>query len=142
MGQYHNIYSTTKKEMLNAHNFNGGIKLLEQSGNYPLMTGFLLLLSNSNGRGGGDININYEYDKTTYKKLPPSSLIKEQETILNAISGRWSGDNIVIQGDYAEKNDKAFINDYEIEQYHDISNEVKKALMINKYLAKEIKNND
>lgn len=50
------------------------------------------------------------------------------EAKLAAISGRWAGDEIVIQGDYAEAGDPSFIPESELETYRDISRLVLDAL--------------
>lgn len=101
MGQYHKVYNKTKNECLNAHKFGQGLKLVEQIGFEGSVADVLfLLLANSNGRGGGDF--------------------KDHEII-----GRWAGDEIVVQGDYAEEGDAAFIPDSELEQYVDISHYAK-----------------
>jgi hypothetical protein len=55
------------------------------------------LVTNSNGRGGGDV---------------------EDHPLI----GSWAGDSIVVQGDYAEESDPAFIsNTYD---YEDITKQV------------------
>ncbi len=85
MGQYHKVYNLDKKEFLHAHNMNMGLKLMEQVGfEKSTADALFLLLANSNGRGGGDAN--------------------EHEYI-----GRWAGDKVVVQGDYAEEGDTGFI---------------------------------
>ena len=97
MGQYHMTYNITKKEFINPHRINNGHLLMEQIG-APNSTAdaLFLLLANSNGRGGGDA-----------RRHP-------------AI-GRWAGDQIVVQGDYAEERDPGFIPHEECEGYTDIS---------------------
>lgn len=102
------------------------------------MSGLVLLLCNSNGRGGGDLNINYEYDSKTYKRLPLKGQAKEDEAALNAVAGRWAGDEIVVQGDYAEKGDPSFITDKMLEKYKKINDIVIRALEIDRYLKDEI----
>jgi hypothetical protein len=116
MGQYHTIYNLDKKESYSA----GGAKLWEKAYFTEGMMGLMVLLSNSNGRGGGDfynpispplekgekytMHINgkgrINVTKKDYLKL---------EKLLKEINGRWAGDRIVIQGDYAEKDDPSFI---------------------------------
>jgi len=92
MGHYHEIYNVDKKE------FFGEGKLLENIGYVKSnSTALFLLLANSNGRGGGDAED-------------------------HAWIGRWAGDRIVIQGDYANENDQAFIAD--TDQYKDITLDV------------------
>jgi hypothetical protein len=107
MGQYHVLYNTDKKEYVHGHRIDNGLKLIEQVGfEKSTATALFLLVANSNGRGGGDVN--------------------EHELI-----GRWAGDRIVVQGDYAEEGDQAYINDAERKTYTDISAEVLD--LLNKY---------
>lgn len=107
MGQYHVLYNTDKKEYVHAHRIDNGLKLLEQVGfEKSTSTALFLLVANSNGRGGGDAN--------------------EHELI-----GCWAGDRIVVQGDYAEEGDQAYITDAERETYTDISAQVLD--LLNKY---------
>lgn len=97
MGQYHIAYNRTKKEYVHAHRIDNGLKLMEQVGfDKSTSTALFLLLANSNGRGGGDARI-------------------------HDMIGRWAGDAIVVQGDYADQNDPGFIPDSELESYTDIS---------------------
>lgn len=95
MGQYHTLYNVDKKQKVDGLS---GYKLLEQIG-YPksTATALLLLVANSNGRGGGDV-----------KDHP--------------LVGSWAGDRIVVQGDYAEEGDQAFISD--TDTYKDITKQV------------------
>lgn len=107
MGQYHVLYNTDKKEYVHAHRIDNGLKLLEQMGfEKSTSTALFLLVANSNGRGGGDAN--------------------DHELI-----GRWAGDRIVVQGDYAEEGDQAYISDAERQTYTDISAQVLD--LLNKY---------
>ena len=101
MGQYHKVYNIDKKEYIEPHEINNGLKLVEQIGfEESTSTALFLLLANSNGRGGGDVED-------------------------HALIGSWAGDRIVIQGDYAEEGDTGFISDREIDGYLDISHQVK-----------------
>lgn len=107
MGQYHVLYNTDKKEYVHAHRIDNGLKLLEQVGfEKSTSTALFLLVANSNGRGSGDAN--------------------DHELI-----GRWAGDRIVVQGDYAEEGDQAYISDAERQTYTDISAQVLD--LLNKY---------
>jgi len=104
MGQYHKVYNVDKKEFLNAHNLDNGLKLMEQVGfEKSTATALFMLLANSNGRGGGDARV-------------------------HPFVGRWAGDRIVIQGDYAEPGDQGFIEDDDRNSYTKISMDVKKML--------------
>lgn len=102
MGQYHEVYNSDKKEFFHAHRIDNGLKLLEQVGfEKSSSSALFLLLANSNGRGGGDAR-------------------PDRETII----GRWAGDRIVVQGDYAEKGDHGYLTPEELDQYTDISEQV------------------
>ena len=85
MGQYYVVANITKREFIDPHFFGNGVKLMEFAvcGN-STMTGLAILLASSNGMGGGDLH------------LPSGSKFDH-------IPGRWSGDNIVIAGDYDEQ---------------------------------------
>lgn len=106
MGQYHKVYNLDKHEFINPHEIDNGAKLLEQCGPGDLATtsdAVWLLIANSNGRGGGDAN-----------KHP--------------MVGRWAGDRLVVQGDYAEAADKAYLPNEAKANYTNISLDVKKML--------------
>lgn len=119
MGQYHVIFNIDKKEYLSL----GGAKLWEKASCLPASMGLLVLLANSNGRGGGDLNNpvldNYpkpgQYSKWSNAKQKKIKCSKNEylanERALKAISGRWAGDRIVIQGDYAESTDPCYLAD-------------------------------
>lgn len=117
MGQYFAIYNLDKKERLTA--IASGVKLWEISSDQYTMMSLSVLLANSNGRGGGDLNVEIDYDKT-YK---PTPTWKQQAALakVKAISGRWAGDRIVFQGDYAEDGDPAFTPEAELEEFKDIT---------------------
>lgn len=123
MGQYHSIYNLTKKEV-----FNGwGAKLWEKASSVPEAMGLMVLLSNSNGRGGGDLYIH----PSKYSEIKPFKPVytyfeRYQQESIDKISGRWAGDEIVIQGDYAKKGDPAFISS--IKGFTDITPLVEEAL--------------
>ena len=106
MGQYHNVYNLDKREFIHAHQIDNGLKLLEQCGPGDQATtsdAVWLLLANSNGRGGGDAPI-------------------------HPLVGRWAGDRLVVQGDYAEDTDAAYLPDDVRESCANISGEVKQML--------------
>lgn len=106
MGQYHKVYNLDKREFIHAHQIDNGLKLLEQCGpgNQPTTSDAVwLLLANSNGRGGGD--------------APKHPMV-----------GRWAGDRLVVQGDYAEDNDPAYVPKEVRESCANISGEVKQML--------------
>lgn len=115
MGQYHTLYNKTKKEFIEPHNIDNGMKLLEQIGWAGSTSSVLMLLiSNSNGRGGGDLN--------------------HDNPALNSVIGSWAGDSIVLQGDYVCENDPAYISEEEIATYTDISTAVN--VLIKELMAK------
>jgi len=104
MGQYHKVYNVDKREYIEPHEINNGLKLVEQIGyEHSTSTALFLLLANSNGRGGGDV---------------------EDHKFI----GRWAGDRIVVQGDYAEAGDKGYI--YNPEQYINISSDIDHMLKV------------
>lgn len=104
MGQYHKVYNIDRQEMLHAHALGNGLKLMEQVGfEKSTADALFLLLANSNGRGGGDAN--------------------EHPYI-----GRWAGDRILVQGDYAEPTDQGYFDPELLEAFDDISTEVKAML--------------
>ena len=106
MGQYHKVYNLDKREFIHAHQIDNGLKLLEQCGpgDQPTTSDAVwLLLANSNGRGGGD--------------APKHPMV-----------GRWAGDRLVVQGDYAEDKDAAYVTEAVRESCANISAEVKEML--------------
>jgi hypothetical protein len=97
MGQYHEIYNVDKKERINPHAIDNGLKLYEQVGRINTSaTALFALVANSNGRGGGD--------------FPKHDYI-----------GRWAGDRILVQGDYSEPTDQGYVPHNELEEYTDVS---------------------
>lgn len=97
MGQYHKLYNIDKKEFVHPHGIDNGLKLMEQVGfEKSTSSALFLLVSNSNGQGGGDA----EY---------------------HDFIGRWAGDRIVVQGDYACDTDQSFLSNEELDGYQDIS---------------------
>lgn len=139
MGQYHRVYNLDKKETMSTHKLGDGAKLLEWGLGGLYTAGIALLLSNSNGRGGGDLYVGYGEDLKTndgngnYTLTPKGAEIQAR---IKAISGRWAGDRIVVQGDYAEAGDPAYILD--TEDYTDISQLVVDALVTDAYLAEKL----
>ena len=106
MGQYHKLYNLDKKEFVHAHQINNGLKLLEQVGHpESTSTALFLLVANSNGRGGGDAT--------------PHPLI-----------GSWAGDRILVQGDYAKEGDQAYQHPDELDEFVNISPQVKELLAV------------
>ena len=106
MGQYHDVYNLDKRERIDPHKIDNGLKLYEQVGHVgSTSTALFALLANSNGRGGGD--------------FPEHPLI-----------GRWAGDRILIQGDYANHKDNGYVDEDVLESFTDISNEVSEMLKL------------
>lgn len=106
MGQYHKVYNLDKREFIHAHHIDNGLKLLEQCGpsDQPTTSDAVwLLLANSNGRGGGD--------------APDHPLV-----------GRWAGDRLVVQGDYANDDDAAYVSEEVCESCTNISADVREML--------------
>jgi len=104
MGQYHEVYNLDKKERINPHAINNGLKLYEQIGHVAsTATAVFALLANSNARGGGD--------------FPEHPFI-----------GRWAGDRILVQGDYANHKDNGYVREDVLEKFADISEDVREML--------------
>jgi hypothetical protein len=148
MGQYHQVYNLTKKETFSPHALNEGAKLLEWAVGGTYTAGLAVLLCNSNGRGGGDLNLyavpkkdadgNWVEDadgNIVYDYTPEQA---EHAAAIAQVAGRWAGDRIVVQGDYAAKGDPAFISDKCLKGFTDISDKVVAALRADSYLAEKL----
>ena len=96
MGQYFLLVNLDKKEYIAPHSLNSGAKFLEFIYYSDVL---FLLLRKSNEEGGGDIDTN------EYKN-----------------AGRWAGDKIILIGDY----DESKLYDKALQEYKDISKELKK----------------
>jgi hypothetical protein len=125
MGQYFKIVNVKKREYINPHMFNDGMKLMEfgmSAGG--TLTALAVLLADGNGRGGGDLHS------------------------ANTIIGSWAGDPIVIAGDYGDEGkflpaDKQDTTLYTVaeEEGTDISAKVLDALMEDRWFREDfIKN--
>lgn len=142
MGQYHTVYNVDKKEMIEPHSMGDGAKLLEWGCGGLTSTGLALLLCNSNGRGGGDLNVYKEYAKKkdgTYGYKPFTAEQKKYVKAIEKVAGRWAGDRIVVQGDYAKYGDPGYISADELTAYKNISDEVIAALEADEYIRERIK---
>ncbi len=123
MGQYYKIVNIKKKQYISPLTFGDGSKLMEFSMSANgVLAGLAILLSDGNGRGGGDLNSN------------------------NSIVGSWSGDNIVIAGDYADEGKFVKETDRNLyavasEQGEDISIKVLDALCDDSYFFSEFRKN-
>jgi hypothetical protein len=123
MGQYYRIVNIKKKQYISPYKFGDGSKLMEFSMSANgVLAGLAILLADGNGRGGGDLNSD------------------------NPIVGSWSGDNIVIAGDYADHG--KFVKDPDTNLYHvannegeDISIKVLDALCDDSYFFSEFRKN-
>lgn len=126
MGQYYKIVNLDKKEFLNPYTFGDGAKLLEfgcsASG---MMCGLAILLADGNNRGGGDLHSD------------------------NPIIGSWSGDRIVVAGDYADEGKflEEFTPDlnqtlyrYAQEHFTNISDKVVVAMKDDSYIKQDLEN--
>lgn len=134
MGQYYRVYNLTKKEFISPHALNDGANLLELNNT---ATALCILLSNSNGRGGGDLNVHHPYDKQTFEPKPTPESMERQRKV-DAIAGRWAGDKIVIQGDYADKGDTAFLSEKKREGFTCINDLVIEGMSVDSYLAGQL----
>ena len=123
MGQYYKIVNIKKKQYISPYIFGDGSKLMEfsMSANGAL-AGLAILLADGNGRGGGDLHSE------------------------NDIVGSWSGDNIVVAGDYADAG--KFVKEPEQNLYEvassegeDISIKVLDALFDDSYYFSEFRKN-
>ena len=124
MGQYYYIVNLDKEEYIQPYKFGDGMKLLEfgvQGGR--TMTGLSILLADSNNRGSGD-------------------LLNDHPII-----GSWSGDRIVVAGDYADLG--KYIDDktknlyfYAEKNFKDISEDVKEVMYADEFLKKISKMNE
>jgi hypothetical protein len=121
MGQYYKIVNVKKREYINPHMFNDGLKLMEFGMSARgTLTALAVLLADGNGRGGGDLHS------------------------ANTIIGSWAGDPIVIAGDYADEGkflpaDKSDITLYDIatDEGKDISHLVLDALMEDRWFRED-----
>lgn len=131
MGQYYEIYNLDKRELITPHSIGNGAKLIEFGSSLTSMA-LCLLLANSNGKGGGDIYIDKEYGLN----LKPEPFTKEKQVAyeaLQSVSGRWAGDRIVIQGDYAKEGEPGFISNDMLEHFTNIGELVVFALKASGY---------
>ena len=123
MGQYYKIVNIKKKQYITPHTFGDGSKLMEFSMSANgVLAGLAILLADGNGRGGGDLHSE------------------------NDIVGSWSGDNIVVAGDYADAGKFVKESDqtlYEVasNEGEDISLKVLDALFDDSYYFSEFRKN-
>ena len=123
MGQYYKIVNIKKKQYITPHTFGDGSKLMEFSMSANgVLAGLAILLADGNGRGGGDLHSE------------------------NDMVGSWSGDNIVVAGDYADAG--KFVKEpdqtlYEVasNEGEDISLKVLDALFDDSYYFSEFRKN-
>lgn len=106
MGQYYELYNLSKHERVTPYKIQNSRKLLEQIGwSRSTSTALFLLVTNSNGRGNGD--------------AAPHPMI-----------GRWAGDRILVQGDYAKPTDQGFMDEEKLSKFTDISDQVNEMLLV------------
>lgn len=112
MGQYHHLVNVDKKEVVNPHGLGLGLKQWEHLGEFEgtLADAMYILMMTSPARGGGD--------------LPETE-----------ISGRWTGDRVLVLGDYTEDSDVPSIPNVgslysESDSYTDITDMVAKAFEV------------
>ena len=123
MGQYYKIVNIKKKQYISPYIFGDGSKLMEFSMSANgVLAGLAILLADGNGRGGGDLHSE------------------------NDMVGSWSGDNIVVAGDYADAG--KFVKEpdqtlYEVasNEGEDISLKVLDALFDDSYYFSEFRKN-
>lgn len=140
MGQYHSVYNLDKKECLHPHSMGDGAKLLEWGCGGLMTAGLAVLLCNSNGRGGGDLKVEREFVKQkdgNYDYAEPTATQLEWIDAVKAVQGRWAGDRIVVQGDYAKEGDPAYIPSEDLEDFTNIAPRVIAALSADCYLREE-----
>ncbi len=123
MGQYHRIINVTKLETFTI----GGAKLVEKVSE-ATAAAFLLLLSNSNGRGGGDFTVERRYSRKQDMYYDLNKKEQLQQDAIHYLQGRWVGDRLVVQGDYAKESDECFVTDKEKSSLVDITDKLETAL--------------
>ena len=97
MGQYYLTVNLDKKQCLHPHAFGDGLKLLEfGASRCGTLTALAILLSDGNGRGCGDLHVPEDHP-------------------LGGLVGSWTGDRIVVAGDYAD--DGHFLTREQIETF-------------------------
>lgn len=138
MGQYYTIVNVTRKEYYTPHGMGDGAKLKE-FGMGVTAQALCLLLANSNGRGGGDFYVMRDYTKTGKEKRATKKQLADEKAI-EAIAGRWIGDIVIVQGDYAEPGDPSFVSNELINAtYLDITKQVLAAILTDSYYANDHK---
>ena len=122
MGQYYKIVNITKKEFILPWTFNDGDKLTEIMVNGGSLSALAVLLSNGNNRGMGDLHSDLD------------------------IIGSWSGDRIVVAGDYGDTGlflpkKQRTENLYNVagDEYKDVSIAVLVALMADEYIFNNLR---
>ena len=84
MGQYHSIYNLDKREVIHPHDIGLGAKQREHTGHTASLSDMMYILTTcSPMRGGGDF-------------------VAE---VMKDFIGRWTGDRVVVIGDYSEQGD-------------------------------------
>ena len=84
MGQYHSIYNLDKQEVIHPHDIGLGAKQREHTGHLASLSDMMYVLTTcSPMRGGGDF----------------------YAEVMKDFIGRWTGDRVVVVGDYSEQGD-------------------------------------
>lgn len=95
MGQYHSIYNLDKQEVIHPHDIGLGAKQREHTGHTASLSDMMYILTTcSPMRGGGDFVAD----------------------VMKDFIGRWTGDRVVVVGDYSEQGD---IPNYDMSQLND-----------------------
>jgi hypothetical protein len=104
MGQYHSIYNLDKREVIHPHDIGLGAKQREHTGHEASLSDMMYILTTcSPMRGGGDF---------------------VAEVMANFI-GRWTGDRVVVIGDYSEEGDIPNFDLSTLDKFIDISGQAR-----------------
>jgi hypothetical protein len=111
MGQYWLVVNLDKREYLDGHKLDVGLKLGEQigSGHGTPDALFILVAAMRERRGGGDFDwdSNFYGPERTFEHPVGAPINDDYNTIAKRTIGRWAGDRIAVVGDYAEDSDLA-----------------------------------
>jgi hypothetical protein len=125
MGQYWQLINRDRKEAIGTHEFGTGLKFTEQFFKSGFLYQALMVLvtdTSSLGTGGGDFMI---------EDVP-----KELKKLIDPVIGCWSGDRVVLSGDYTKIKEHQQTDDDGNLLYKDISEQV--ALAVWAMVADEI----
>lgn len=125
MGQYWQVINLDKKQTIGTHEFGTGLKFTEQFFASGFLYQALMVLvtdTSSLGTGGGDFLI---------EDVP-----SELKVFIDPVIGCWSGDRVVLSGDYTKIKEHQQTDDDGNLLYEDISEQV--ALAVWAMVADEI----